>query len=492
MKFATKIGVGYAIVIASMFAMLLYQSSVIYQMQSVNRRLSQVSFEAANLSYRLRQTLDPLEEFIRKFFVTRDPGYLQQVQAMQDLFGQDLDRISGLRLHLEESEPISQLSTIWDRYREVSSRPDEIPLRGGNEWLNSQLDHLQLLRSQTEKVIQEVQHSITLQVQEATQAGGRAERVSLGVAAATLGASLFISLMIVRSFSRRLNQVTQGTHAIARGNFAYRLPTSGDDEFSDLAQDFNSMAQRLSELDQMKKDFVSHVSHELKTPLGSIHETIDLLLEEIPGSLTAEQRRLLQLNLQSTQRLSSTIGNVLDMSRIEAGVMEYHLQQCDMIALVRTAVGELELQLNEKDIKLTTEFEQQPVTIVCDEDCILQVVLNLLGNALKFSPQGGEITVRIDVMRQVPDRLSPSLRQKLSSSPKGFALLAVSDRGPGVPDPHKKRIFEKFHQIKQGRQGVGLGLAISRNIVEGHKGVIWVEDHVGGGSLFQALLPIPE
>ena len=485
MKFAAKIGIGYALVIASMFAMLLYQSSVIYQMQSVNRSLSEVSFEAANFSDQLLQRLATIEEFTQKFLVTRDPDYLEQTETLEDLFAQDLGRIRELPLGPEAGEPVLELVQIWDQYQGV-----RVPLDDGEEWLNLRLDQLERLRNQTERVFESIERSITAQVREATRVGGRAERVALAVAVVTLGASLLIAVMIVRSVSGRLNQLTRGTRALARGKFDHRLDAGGSDEFADLAGDFNSMARQLGELDQMKKDFISHVSHELKGPLGSIHATIALLLEEVPGSLSGEQKRLLQLNLQSTRRLSSMIGNLLDMSRIEAGMMEYHFKKCDLAALIKGAVQELQLQLDEQEIQLITEFERQPVMIECDQDCIYRVVVNLLGNAIKVSPEGGKITVQVSPVGEIPKELRPPVEQRLPSVfATGMILLAVSDEGPGVPDSHKKKIFERFHQVEPGRGGVGLGLAISRSIVQGHKGVLWVEDDKKGGSIFKVLLP---
>ncbi len=293
-----------------------------------------------------------------------------------------------------------------------------------------------------------------------------------------LSTVILVSLVIVRSVSTRLNQLTRGTRAIAQGDFDYKLPTSSQDEFSRLSQDFNSMAERLSELDQMKKDFVSHVSHELKTPLGLIQETHNLLLEEIPGPLSSDQKRLIQLNLQSTRRLSSMIHNLLDLSRIEAGMMEYHLVPCDLTVLVQTALEELQPQLAEPALKIRSQFPKAPVTIEGDKDLLFQVVLNLLGNAMKFSPQGGEIEVETRVTSQLPGGMPSRQKEKVVFSQQGYAVLTVSDSGPGVPDPHKEGIFEKFRQLPgKGRirgQGAGLGLAICRRITEGHGGAIWV------------------
>ncbi len=485
MKFAVKIGAGYALVIASMFAMLLYQSSIIYQMQSVNRSLSEVSFEAANLSDQLLQRLDTIEEFTRKFLVTRDPDYLEQAETMEDLFARDLGRIRELPLGPDQGVEVLGLVQIWEPYQGVRvSRED------GEEVLNLRLDQLERLSSQTERVFEAIEQSITVQVREATRVGGRAERISLVVAAVTVGASLLISVMIVRSVSGRLSQLTRGTRALARGKFDHRLDAGGSDEFAELAGDFNRMARQLGELDQMKKDFITHVSHELKSPLGSIHATIALLLEEVPGSLSGDQKKLLQLNLQSTRRLSSMIGNLLDMSRIEAGMMEYHFKKCDLAALIKGAVQEFQLQLDEQEIQLTTRIEQQPVMIECDQDCIYRVVVNLLGNAIKVSPEGGTITVQVGPVGEIPEELRSPVEQRIPSvSATRMIQLAVSDDGPGVPDSHKKKIFERFHQVEQGRGGVGLGLAISRSIVQGHKGVLWVEDGKKGGSTFKVLLP---
>ena len=493
MKLSSKISLGYAVVIALMVGMLIYQSSIIHQMQEVNRRLSQVNFRAANLSDQLRQTLDPIEEFTRKFVVTRDPGYRRQVKERQDLFEQHLEQIDSLPLSEQYRSGIESILQLWQRYRKVDSELETSPSEEAAVLLTSQLAHLESLRVEIDEVMLAVQDSIASQVLMAARTGARAEWISLAAAAVALSTAILVSLVIVRSVSTRLNQLTRGTRAIAQGDFDYKLPTSGQDEFSRLSQDFNSMAERLSELDQMKKDFVSHVSHELKTPLGSIQETHNLLLEQIPGPLNSDQRRLIQLNLQSTRRLSSMIHNLLDLSRIEAGMMDYHLEPCDLTAVVQTALEELQPQLAEPALNIRSQFPEAPVTIEGDKDLLFQVVLNLLGNAVKFTSQGGEIEVETRLTSQLPGGMPSPQKEKVVFSQEGYAVLTVSDCGPGVPDSHKEGIFEKFRQLpRKGRirgQGAGLGLAICRRIVEGHGGAIWVEDRPAGGSVFAVLLP---
>jgi signal transduction histidine kinase len=288
--------------------------------------------------------------------------------------------------------------------------------------------------------------------------------------------------------------LTEGTRAIAEGKFFYRLDTTRDDEFSQLAKDFNTMTRRLDALDQLKKDFVSHVSHELKSPLASMRETVQLLLDQIPGPLNEKQKRFLELNQQCGVRLSSMIGNLLDLSRTEAGVMEYELKSRDLIPLVRSAIEELEVQAQERQIQIRPSFPEAPLTVDCDEDRIVQVLINLLGNAVKFSPKASTVEVIVEAIRKLPEGIPSFWHAVLSRSDQteSFGLITVSDLGPGISDADKEKVFEKFHQVKQGKkmpgQGVGLGLAICHSIALAHRGAVWVEDNPGGGCRFLLLL----
>jgi two-component system sensor histidine kinase GlrK len=234
------------------------------------------------------------------------------------------------------------------------------------------------------------------------------------------------------------------------------------------------MSERLGELDRMKKDFVSHVSHDLKAPLASIRQIMHLLLQEIPGELNEQQKELIRLSYNSAERLSAMVGNLLDISRLEAGSMEYDIAAHDLVPLINGVTEEFYVQAREKGIRLRVECDHAAVFVECDRDRIVQVIGNLFENALKFSPNGADIVTRVGLGRG------------------GEILISVSDSGPGVPDGHKENIFHKFHQIKQGRkiagQGVGLGLAICKTVVEAHRGQIWVEDNPNGGSVFYFVL----
>ena len=488
MKLATKISAGYLILIGLMLSALVYQASIIFSLNSMSEKLSQVNFQAAHLVYQLKQDLSLSKEFTQKFFVTRDGAFRQEMNRAKGRFAEDLDRLGDLSLSKAEAGKVRELDEVWDEYSRDTFTPaaESEFSPAENKLLDSHLEYLDDLDQLAEETIQVIEESILATVQQAGRAGRQADKHSLTAVGLAVLLGLVICVPIIRSISSRLDRLTQGTREIAKGNFEYRIYEDGSDEFGQLAAEFNSMARRLSEQDRVKKDFFSYVSHELKTPLGSIHETIRLLLDRIPGPLEEKQERLLKLNLKSAERLSAMIGNLLDLSRIEAGMMQYEFGNHDLVTLAERTLAEFEPKLREKQVLIRTSFPDEGVPVRCDEIRLRQVIENLLDNALKFSPQGSSIGLAIHNQDEAPDAGA----QRESNG--GFVALDVSDRGPGVPDRYKRSIFDQFSQINGGKkgtgQGAGLGLAICRNIVDSHGGRIWVQDHSGGGTVFSVLL----
>jgi signal transduction histidine kinase len=494
MKITTRIISGYGLFIAVLAGLVLYQVITIHRMQEISKALSETNFKNALASLTASSDLESVVEFTRKSLGSPDPGYLKQLQEYQEAFRRNLMELKMRATSGEEQEEIKRLFQQWDSYlADLSALQRSVPPQGTVLPLNLQED-LENLNAQTRSVYHATLRSMSSKVEASRKAGETAVLVLWCATIASLAISILVSLLIVRSISKPLAYLTEGTRAIADGKFFYRLDTTRNDEFAQLARDFNKMTLRLNELDELKKDFVSHVSHELKAPLASMHETIQIMLEEIPGPLTDKQKRLLELNRQSGTRLTSMIGNLLDLSKTEAGVMEYELKNQDLVPLVRNAVAELEVQAHEKQIQIKTVLPEEPLPVECDSDRIIQVMLNLIGNAVKFSPRHSEVQVRVEQTQQIPETTPEHGRRLITTSPKDgyYGLIMVEDSGPGIPDSDKEKVFGKFHQIKQGKklpgQGVGLGLSICRTIVQAHRGEIWVEDNPGGGSRFVLLL----
>jgi len=517
MKIATKIALGYGVLITILLWALGYQLTVIGGTARRSEDLAAINFRAGLLALQLIRNLDQIEEFTLKYFVTADPDYGEHVVATRQAFSQTFAEIQQLRLSFAEQQQLERLGETWGVLLESARlRPTVGPgAQPSPEEANRELARLGDLRSQTLEFLQATRDAAQSQVTASTLASRRAQRVSMIAAIAALLASLVVSFSIVRSISQPLKRLTEATQAVAAGQFSYRLEAKGEDELSQLAYDFDAMMRRLNELEALKRDFISHVSHELKSPLASIQETLRLLREELPGPLTAAQRRFVEVSLQSSRRLSSMIGDLLDLSRIEAGVMEYHVRSHDLRELLRTAFAEFEAQLQEQHIRIEEHIADKPVLTDCDGDRILQVVGNVLSNAWKFSPEGAAIQVGLSVSAELPANVPAVWKKKgIATGDAGYALISIADCGPGVPDAEKRVIFEKFRQVRPSRdgasgngqaralggeslrpakrlagRGVGLGLAIARTIVEAHRGAIWVEDNPGGGSVFHILLP---
>jgi signal transduction histidine kinase len=305
------------------------------------------------------------------------------------------------------------------------------------------------------------------------QAQRRAIRTSLWAAVIAAVLALTVALGVLRSATKPLQRLARGTRAIASGDLSYRVEPEGSREVRGLARDFNAMADRLYELDRLKSDFVSSVSHDLKAPLASIAETTSLMLEGLPGPLTTKQSRLLSLNLESARRLGQMIENLLDLSLIEAGALALQFTRLDLSQLAGQAVDQLRGLIDKKGLAVSVDAAPDTGVFEGDAAALRRALGNLVANAVSFSPTGGRIEIQI----------RPRARESVE--------ILVADQGPGVPDGEKERIFQRFYRSQHGARGpgTGIGLAIARAIVEAHGGVLWVRDGAMGGSVFSCLLP---
>jgi signal transduction histidine kinase len=232
---------------------------------------------------------------------------------------------------------------------------------------------------------------------------------------------------------------------------------------------------RLQQLDTMKDEFVATVSHELRTPLTSIRAFSEILLDT-PDLQADETRRFLQIISREAERLTRLVNDVLDLSRIEAGRMEWHVQPCDLADVIAEAVAATLILISERGVRLETDIAVRQAVVEADRDRLLQVVVNLVSNAAKFAPeQDGRVLVRL-------------IHENAN------LLVRVEDNGPGVPEDERSRVFERFTQAGKGLtskpKGSGLGLTISRQIIEHFGGRIWLEPSALGGNATCFSLPL--
>jgi signal transduction histidine kinase len=231
---------------------------------------------------------------------------------------------------------------------------------------------------------------------------------------------------------------------------------------------------RLREVDQLKSDFLGNVSHELRTPLAAVKGYVDNLLDGVAGPLTDKPRHYLSRVRDNADRLGRMVSDLLDLTRIEAGKIELLPQVLPVADLVTDAVDGLRHVATERRVRVDTALRDCP-PVWADPDKVHQILTNLLANAIKFSPPGSRVTVTS------------------SAGMGGLVRFAVEDSGPGIPATERERVFDKFYQVarleSERPPGTGLGLTITRHLVELHGGRIWVEDARGGGAAFVLLLP---
>jgi signal transduction histidine kinase len=499
MKVATKVATGSGMLAAVLIGVLGYFVLLVRHLVVANHELTAVHFRVTTVALELLDQVDQIEVNARKFYVTRDAAYAGRVTKARDGFAAGLAELRALASRGANADPISRLDELWRQFALASLPAGEMAARLAGitdsripEVLETPIEKLS---RQTWVVLNASRQGIAAQVASVADAGRVAEWVSAAIAGIAILLAVLIVALTVRSIREPLRRLIEGTRTVANGEFTYQLDTGGGDEFAALAEDFNTMVRRLGELDRMKRGFVSHVSHELKTPLVAMQETNRLLLDGLAGPLNERQRRLLDLNLQGSRRLSAMIANLLDLARLEAGGVAYDIRPHELGALAREAMAELEALAHERGVGLELDLPQAPVIVECDADRVTQVLVNLVDNAVKFSPPGGPITVGVRLEPTLPPDAPRAVAAALGPAGVGpFAAVRVADLGPGVPEPEKLRVFEKFRQAHHGSKragaGVGLGLAISAEIVRAHAGAIWAADNHPSGSVFAVLLPL--
>jgi two-component system, sensor histidine kinase ChiS len=307
-----------------------------------------------------------------------------------------------------------------------------------------------------------------------------------------------VALLFARTISKPIHALAEGSRRVGAGELEHRISINSGDEIEDLSITFNQMAndlqtkireiervnQELLELDQLKSKFISMASHELRTPLIAIQGYVDLIREGKGGGISDEQRKMLDTVSRNATRLARIVAELLDISRIEENKLVLERTPISLSRVIQEIADEQQPYLDSRGHTLTLELTDQLPLVNGDLDRLSQVVINLLGNAIKYTPDHGQIHIRTFV-------------------DKGLVHLAVSDTGIGIKAEDISKLFKRFSTLgditkhRTGKNefmagGTGLGLSIVQGIVQAHEGQIWVESEFGKGSTFYVALPIAE
>jgi signal transduction histidine kinase len=302
-------------------------------------------------------------------------------------------------------------------------------------------------------------------------------------AAVALPLSALVGLALARTIARPVRALTAAAGRLADGDFDYPLRPTGQDELGQLSRTFIAMRDRLRAVERMRTQFVTDVSHELRTPLTAVKGSVETLRDGAADDPAVRERFLASIESE-TDRLIRLVNDLLILSRADAQALTLRRRPVDLRTVVRSTTEKLTPRLVAKDLHVTVELPDHPLTASADPDRLAQVLVNLLDNALKHTPAGGKVAVVGYRLQIEGERAEPPISDLYPPTPPPlpdgrWAILSVADTGEGIPTADLPHVFERFYRADRSRSrergGSGLGLSIAKALVEAHGGHIWLE-----------------
>ena len=400
-------------------------------------------------------------------------------------FGYDLDRLQFVAK--DEVELLSRVQADYDRFIQAVTHVIEL-IRKGNVAEGRELQRTQAspladrLERLTNELVNKAEGDMVARIEVSHEAYLTARWVVIGFAVGSIGLALILGYAISWSLIGPVQEMDAQLKEIAVGDFSQRVAIPNRDELGALATNLNRMNEELGRLYQQldtanrhKSEFLASMSHELRTPLNAIIGFSEVLLDRLFGDLNAKQEEYLQDVLESGRHLLSLINDILDLSKVEAGHMELEVGRFALPEILENGLTMIRERAGRHGIALSLEVDPAIDVIEADERKVKQVVFNLLSNAVKFTPDGGQVGIRV-------------------GRNDAGVWITVWDTGIGITPENQERIFEEFQQVEgvytEKREGTGLGLALAKKFVELHGGQLWVESEAGQGSRFTFTLPV--
>ena len=485
MRLALKIFLANCLVILVLVGVAVWTLSEVARLITADRQIAVRAAEALRLEVSLRELMRRATLLEMRHLVFGDQEYAAlpsydalRIQEGLDRLGKVLASAVEQRQWQEAQEAFGQYRAAVAHAREVRTRSDgrqasQILERQAQPAAGRVIAALDGLMDLTQAGLNESQLEAAAALGQVRSEVARLRQrtwnvVVVALVAAVVGA-VAGSAVIAVGMTRSIRRLAAATASLAEGSFQ-PVTVGSRDEIGELARSFNSMAERLREMDALKEQFHATVSHELRSPLTSAREAANLLQSGGPGSLTPKQEKLVGIIYQSADRLLRLVGQILDLSRLTAGLLPLELTAFDATRAARRAVKEMRVQAEERGVSVTYEAGAGNLELVADEDAVTQVLINLVANGIKFTPAGGSVTVRL-----------------VDAGPE--IEFHVEDTGAGIPADKLGLVFEPYRQAHSGKGGTGLGLAIVRGLVEAHRGRVTVESQEGKGTRFSVVLP---
>ncbi len=443
--------------------------------QKITQDIVEVNGASLIIGERLLDSFTLLVKSIKKYYISGDKDYYNRIQDLNVMMGKDFMQ---LKLLIESEEQLNLFSNIKVTYMELMRRFEEnVSLVESDGSIISPKDYnfeLEQIIANLKEIINQNRQQISGNTDLTNQLIQQIFTMTLIITVLTVLLGGLIAFSNTRAITNSISSFKGKIEEISKGHFKELQTIDGPLEIRDLSIHFNDMSRKLGELDNLKGDFISHVSHELKTPVTVIKEASIMLSNDLYSDHPEKLYELYALIQEECDRLLDSVLRLLDYSKMEVKAMEYQFTDLDLTLLIRKSILKIAPLAQKKNIDL--EFFPPPKlpNLSADGDRIREILDNLIGNALKFTPINGKILVKCLLEKKVKR-----------------VVVSITDNGCGIKPEYLNAIFEKFKQIDNGigtRMGTGLGLSISKHIIKAHGGDIWAEsDYPNGTQLFFTL-----
>ena len=475
MRLAAKIFLVSALVILVLCGTVVWSLLTVKRLVTANQEIATRAVPALRLQGALRESVHGLVRLEARALVLQDQDYAAMWSDRAARATRDLEELGGYLESAEERVAHTRAREAFTAYRRhVEEERRLVALGQARAALRIAEGPAREAAERTEAALADA-GTATEAGLVASQARARALEARTWRAVTTaLVASLVLALaasaLLAYRMAQSLGRLSAATTSLAAGTWTGPLTVTGRDEISMLGRAFNQMAERLREVERLKEEFFSHISHDLRNPLAAIRLSAERLQERAREVDDAKQARFAYLIDASATRMLAMINQILDFTRLRARAVPLDRKPTDLLKVVGRALDELRPLSEEKRIRVDLAAEGQDFTMLGDEGSLVRVVVNLLGNALHFTAPGGTVHARL---AELPDRLE----------------LAIEDTGVGIPADALPWIFEPYRQAHGPRKGIGLGLAVVKGLVEAHGGTVGVRSELGTGSCFTVTIP---
>lgn len=477
--------IGYLAILIIIVGLGVYTFNRLGKLNKIIQSISSVDEEVIRTSNRLRDTSLSQRGFEKKFIVSKDRDFYQQFSETEKYFQKDLRQIKNLLNTSEKQSLIAEIEELHCQYllavkNEKNFTENKDPI---DEYQDEKKKYIDKITHNLEELIGISKAAIDRKIKTSGEIGSHAKKITSILTLTASIMAIMIAFMNARTINRPILILIKGTRKIAKGKFENHLSIQSPPEIKELATAFNYMCDRLKEIDEMKTDLISNISHELRTPLAVIREAVSLLsCGTIPAADSADKElKLLSIISEECERLINSVNSILDLSRMDAGMMEYNMERYSLYPLIEKSVIKIKPIAEKKKIELEVKLDNKLPFVNIDAEKICQVLDNLLSNALKFTPE----MERVMITGSLIDKKTP---EHVTNKKGQFIVVSVSDNGCGISENNIKEIFDKFKTFHG--KGTGLGLYIARHIVTAHGGNIWVKSEKGKGSIFSFTLPV--